>query len=92
MKQYCRYCVYALDYDDSLICEAKAPCGNNGAGASYDMRKAKQLNKCKSFEFNPNDLLRQNADGSFQQYQPKAKHENKYDNKSEQIKLYEVTT
>ena len=71
MKQYCRYCVYALDYDGALICTTEAPCGNNGSGKMYNISKAKTLNKCKWFEFNPNDLLRQNPDGSFMQYKPK---------------------
>lgn len=77
MKQYCRYCVNAIDYDECLICVAKAPCGNNGAGGSYNMEKAKRLNKCKHFEFNPNDLLRQNPDGSFRQYQPREAYKRK---------------
>lgn len=77
MKQYCRYCANALDYDGMLICEADAPCGKNGAGRGYDMGKAKRLNKCKSFEFNPNDLLGQNPDGSFRQYQPRKAYKSK---------------
>jgi hypothetical protein len=71
MKQYCRYCVSAIDYLDVLVCMAKAPCGNNGSGRTYDMEKAKRLNKCKHFEFNPNDLLGQLPDGGFRQYQPR---------------------
>ena len=77
MKQYCRYCANAIDYDGMLICEAKAPCGNNGAGRGYNIDKAKWLNKCKHFEFNPNDLLGQNADGSFRQYQPRKEYKSK---------------
>lgn len=77
MKQYCRYCANALDYDGMLICEAKAPCGNNGAGKGYDMEKAKRLNKCKHFEFNLNDLLGQMPDGSFRQYRPRKAYKSK---------------
>lgn len=72
MKQYCRYCANAIDYDDMLVCEAEAPCGNNGSGKVYSMVKAKRLNRCKSFEFNPNDLLSCDPDGSFRQYKPRA--------------------
>ena len=72
MKQYCRYCIYALEYDGYLICEANAPCGNCGTGASYKIEKAKQLNRCKHFEFNPNDLLGQCENGSFRLYAPRA--------------------
>ena len=71
MKQYCRYCVHAIDYDSLLVCVAKAPCGKNGCGHMYSMEKAKRLNRCMSFEFNPNDLLSSNPDGSFRQYQPR---------------------
>jgi len=77
MKQYCRYCANALDYDGMLICEANAPCGNNGSGRGYDIDKAKRINKCKHFEFNPNDLLGANPDGGFRQYQPRKEYKSK---------------
>jgi hypothetical protein len=77
MKQYCRYCANALDYDGILICEADAPCGNNGAGKEYSIEKAKRLNTCKHFYFNPYDLLGQNSDGSFRQYKPHKVHKSK---------------
>jgi len=70
MKQYCRYCCLASEYDDALVCTANAPCGNSGCGKLYDMQKAKRLNKCAYFEFNPNDLLRQDEHGNFMQYKP----------------------
>jgi hypothetical protein len=60
-----------------LICEANAPCGNNGAGRGYNIEKAKRLNKCKHFEFNPNDLLGQTPDGGFRQYKPRKEHKSK---------------
>lgn len=92
MKQYCRYCANAIDYDSTLICEAKAPCGNDGAGRGYDMEKAKRLNKCKHFEFNPNDLLGQTSDGRFRQYKPHKAHKNKVQQAKEvgQISIAEV--
>ena len=77
MKQYCRYCANALDYDETLICEANAPCGNNGSGRGYSIEKAKRLNNCKHFEFNPNDLLGQTPDGGFRQYRPQGLHKSK---------------
>lgn len=70
-KQYCRYCVLAIDHDDILVCVASAPCGNNGSGKCYNIEKAKRVNNCKYFEFNSNDLLRVNEDGSFKQYKPR---------------------
>ncbi|MBQ1442018.1 MAG: hypothetical protein IIZ08_08910 [Clostridia bacterium] len=60
MKQYCRYCVHALDYNGEatdFVCMAKAPCGNNGAGQFYKASEAKRPNKCKYFEFNPMDVF-----------------------------------
>ena len=60
MKQYCRYCANALDYNGEatdFICMAKAPCGNNGAGQFYKASKAKRPNKCRYFEFNPMDVF-----------------------------------
>lgn len=77
MRQYCRYCANAIDYLDVLVCEAKAPCGKNGCGKTYPMEKAKRLNKCKHFEFNPNDLLGQLPDGGYRQYKPREAYERK---------------
>lgn len=74
MKQYCRYCCNALDYNGEatdFICKADAPCGDNGAGHFYPAIKAKRPNKCKFFEFNENDIFRYNADGSFATYKPR---------------------
>jgi hypothetical protein len=54
MKQYCRYCANALDYNGEgteFLCNADAPCGNNGAGRFYDAEKAKRKNKCKYFHY-----------------------------------------
>jgi len=60
MIQYCRYCVWALDYNgeaEDFICSAPAPCGDNGTGHFYSAAKAKRPNKCKSFSFNPLDVF-----------------------------------
>ena len=60
MIQYCRYCTQAIDYNGEatdFICNADAPCGNNGAGRMYPAKKAKRTNKCKHFEFNPMDVF-----------------------------------
>ena len=77
MKQYCRYCMFAIDYDGSLICQANAPCGKNGSGKCYDIEKAKRMNKCKHFEFNSNDLLGALENGNFRQYKPREAYESK---------------
>jgi hypothetical protein len=90
MKQYCRYCAHALEYDGSMICDASAPCGNNSSGASYPIEKAKRLNKCKHFEFNPNDLLGQFSNGRFRQYQPRNKTKKTQTLESKQIEMEEV--
>lgn len=74
MKQYCRYCSLAVDYNgegEDFICTAKAPCGNNGAGAFYNASKAKCPNKCPHFDFNPNDLFGMDENGNFRQYKPR---------------------
>jgi hypothetical protein len=60
MKQYCRYCFYAVDYNgeaEDFICTANAPCGANGSGRMYPASKAKRVNRCKSFEFNSLDVF-----------------------------------
>lgn len=52
MAQYCRYCVYAVDYNgegEDFLCFADAPCGNNAAGRFYPADKAKRTNKCGYF-------------------------------------------
>lgn len=91
MNQYCRYCVYALDYNGEatdFICEADAPCGNNGAGQFYLASKAKRINKCKNFAFNSNDIFRTMPNGDFAQYQPRDKITKKDKSEiSEQISL-----
>jgi len=74
MKQYCRYCANALDYNGEavdFICEADAPCGNNGAGQFYPADKAKRINKCKHFIFNENDIFRYDENGNFVTYKPR---------------------
>ena len=75
MLQYCRYCCNAFDYNgegEDFICEANAPCGNNGAGAFYPASKAKRPNKCPHFEFCEYDIFRAAADGGFVSYRPRA--------------------
>lgn len=60
MKQYCRYCANALDYNGEaydFLCVAEAECGKNGAGCFYPAAKAKRVNKCKYFIFNPLDVF-----------------------------------
>lgn len=60
MKQYCRYCSNAIDYNGEatdFICTANAECGNNGAGRMYPAEKAKRINHCKHFSFNPLDVF-----------------------------------
>ncbi len=60
MKQYCRYCSWAFDYNgeaEDFLCMAPAPCGNNKAGKFYDASKAKRPNKCKHFDFDPMDVF-----------------------------------
>ena len=78
MKQYCRYCAEAVltENEDVFFCEAKK-LTRSAAGA-------RRINKCDRFKFNPNDLLGQNADGTFKQYKPKTEKDN-----SDQIKLFE---
>ena len=67
MNQYCRYCAYALDYNGKkteFLCEIK--------DQFFKADKAKRLNKCKDFDFNPSDIFRTLPNGSFAQYQPRA--------------------
>lgn len=48
MKQYCRYCTNAVDYNGEatdFVCTAKAECGNNGAGRMYPAKKAQTEDK-----------------------------------------------
>ena len=74
MKQYCRYCANAFDYNgegDDFLCNANAPCGNNGAGAFYDASKAKRTNKCPHFEFCPNDIFSLDENGNYREYKPR---------------------
>lgn len=75
MAQYCRYCVHAIDYNGEgteFICEANAPCGNNGAGQFYPAAKAKRVNHCKHFELNEIDVFGgTRADGTFKTYSPR---------------------
>lgn len=74
VKQYCRYCAHALDYNgegEDFICLAEAPCGNNGAGQFYKAEKAKRVNHCKNFDFINADIFRRNEDESFAEYKPR---------------------
>lgn len=75
MKQYCRYCIHAFDYNgeaEDFLCCADAPCGNNGAGVFYDASKAKRPNKCPHFDFINADIFRQDDDGNHAEYNPRA--------------------
>ncbi len=74
MIQYCRYCVNANGYKgegEDFLCDANGPCGNHGAGAFYEAKKAKRPNKCAYFEFNPHDIFRVDSDGNFEEYKPR---------------------
>lgn len=78
MKQYCRYCANALDYNgeaEDFLCVANAPCGNNSAGRFYKADKAKRTNKCKYFEFNPMDVFYTTYGD--REYKPREKREDK---------------
>ena len=58
MKQYCRYCGYAEDYNGEgtdFLCLADAPCGDEGNGQFYRAEKAKRENHCPHFSFNENE-------------------------------------
>ena len=73
MNQYCRYCANAFDYNGEgtdFLCEADAPCGNNGAGRFYDASKAKRPNKCKHFDFRNADIFRYDEKGNCAEYKP----------------------
>lgn len=73
MNQYCRYCANAFDYNGEgtdFLCEADAPCGNNGAGRFYNASKAKRLNKCKHFDFSNADIFRCDEKGNCAEYKP----------------------
>ena len=71
----CRYCSNAFDYNgegEDFLCTADAPCGGNGAGVFYDASKAKRLNKCPYFEYNPYDVFGLDEYGNYRQYKPRA--------------------
>ena len=73
MNQYCRYCAYALDYngeETEFLCEIK--------DEFFPASKAKHINRCKDFDFNPSDIFRTLPNGSFAQYQPRAPYKPKY--------------
>lgn len=64
MKQYCRYCAYAnIVGDDLFYCQPK--------NEVYGIDKSKRINKCKAFDFNENDLWRQDEHGNFETYKPR---------------------
>lgn len=89
MNQYCRYCVHAFDYngeETDFICEAKALCGNDGAGKFYPASKAKRINKCKHFLYNENDIFRTMPNGDFVQYKPRERQVK--EKPAEQTKLF----
>lgn len=89
MKQYCRYCCNALDYNGEatdFICDANAQCGNNGAGQFYDAKKAKRPNKCKYFEFNPLDVFYTTY--GEKEYKPRDKYKKREQEQGEQLKLF----
>lgn len=70
MNQYCRYCARAaLADEDCFYCDVDHQI--------YDENKAKRVNKCKDFEFNPNDIFRCDEYGNFAQYKPRAKNPDK---------------
>jgi hypothetical protein len=74
MNQYCRYCANALDYNgegEEFLCEADAPCGNNGAGHFYPTAKAKRANHCKYFSFNEIDIFSLSRGSDMIRYQPR---------------------
>ena len=88
MKQYCRYCANAIDYNGDateFICTAKAECGNNGAGRFHSATKAKRPNKCKHFVFNPLDVFYTTY--GERAYKPHEQH--KKHNRLEQFSLFQ---
>lgn len=82
MNQYCRYCANCcITENESIIwCEVKMEI--------YSASKAKRLNKCKDFDFNPNDVFGQNEDGTFKQYNPREKYR-KHD-KAEELEQIQI--
>lgn len=84
IKQYCRYCNNALDYNGEatdFLCETD--------NRFYPASKAKRINKCKNFEFNENDIFRYDADGNFATYKPRDKYAKRQP--KEQIKHEQLT-
>lgn len=61
MKQYCRYCINCVLVDDNVCyCECLK--------ATFNGAKARNLNKCKNFHFNPFDVFNLEK-----QYKPRVK-------------------
>lgn len=90
MRQYCRYCAYALDYNgegDDFVCLAHAPCGANGAGQMYDASKAKRPNKCKHYEHNGLDIFSMDENGNFRPYKPRTQSREKTPENADTIQL-----
>ena len=86
MKQYCRYCANAIDYNGEgkdFICLAKAECGNNGAGRFYTAEKAKKVNRCKWFRFNPLDVFYTTY--GYREYKPHGMHKRRQQRTNEKI-------
>lgn len=86
MNQYCRYCCDAnlTDCEDTFWCSMHKK--------EYAVSKAKRINKCKDFQFNPYDLFRMDENGNFKEYSPRLnkKKNDKICNQSEadQMKLW----
>ena len=94
MKQYCRYCMNAIDYNGEAtdcVCMAEAPCGADGSGEFYDAAKAKRPNKCKHYVHCGLDIFSYAPDGSFREYKPREyqKPRRKAMPKMEQLDMFE---
>lgn len=50
MKQYCRYCAKCVQVDEDI-------CHCEHSTATFDGAKARRVNKCKRFVFNPIDVF-----------------------------------
>lgn len=50
MKQYCRYCANCVQVDDDI-------CHCEHSTATFEGAKARRVNKCKNFVFNPIDVF-----------------------------------
>lgn len=50
MKQYCRYCAKCVQVDEDI-------CHCEHLTATFEGAKARRVNKCKDFVFNPIDVF-----------------------------------